>query len=73
MIQRSTREQVVANAKEYAQAHGLDVELFGRAALVARDPDGFDRVPELSGEEQYALAYERDHKWHGSKMMWFSM
>ena len=48
-------------------------ELFGRAALVARDPDGFESIPELTQEERDALAYERDHKWHGSKMLWYSI
>lgn len=30
-------------------------------------------VPELSQEERDALSYERDHKWHGPKMLWFSI
>lgn len=48
-------------------------ELFGRAALVARDPERFDTIAELTDEERNALIYERDHKWHGPKMMWFSI
>lgn len=44
-------------------------ELFGRAALVARDQQGFDKVQELSEDERGALAYERDHKWHGPKLV----
>lgn len=49
------------------------VELFGRAALVARDPEKFDQVTELSDDERTALAYEHDHKWHGPKMLWYSI
>ena len=47
--------------------------LFGRAALVARDPERFEMVDDLTGDERAALAYERDHKWHGSKMLWYSI
>lgn len=48
-------------------------ELFGRAALVARDPEMFEAVAELDQQERSALAYERDHKWHGPFMLWYSI
>jgi len=48
-------------------------ELFANAALVARDQDNFEDVDTLSGDERAALIYERDHKWHGSKMLWYSI
>lgn len=48
-------------------------ELFGRAALVARDPGMFETVDELKEQERTALAYERDHKWHGPVMLWYSV
>lgn len=48
-------------------------ELFGRAALVARDQPSFDGVHDLSEEERTALAYERDHKWNGPFMLWYSI
>lgn len=47
--------------------------LFGRAALIARDPERFEMVNDLSEEERSALIYERDHKWHGPKMLWYSI
>lgn len=50
-----------------------DAELFGRAALAARDPDRFELIKELTDEERAALQYEKDHKWHGPFMMWYSM
>lgn len=50
-----------------------DAALFGRAALVARDPERFESIPDLTQEERAALIYERDHKWHGPKMLWFSI
>lgn len=48
-------------------------DLFARAALVAREPSQFDGMTELDDGERAALAYERDHKWHGSKMLWYSI
>lgn len=47
--------------------------LFGRAALVARDGDRFEMLTELDEQERAALIYERDHKWHGPKMLWYSI
>lgn len=46
---------------------------FGRAALVARDPENFRMVTELDEEERHALTYEKDHKWHGPFMLWYSI
>jgi len=65
----------VADAEAFANAHNLGehAPLFGRAALVARDGRDFMSVPELSEEERNALEYERDHKWHGPKMLWWSI
>ena len=48
-------------------------DLFGRAALVARDFEHFDSVAGLQDDEREALIYERDHKWHGPKMMWYTV
>jgi hypothetical protein len=48
-------------------------ELFSRAALVARDPLDFETLTELKDDERKALAYERDHKWHGPVMLWYSI
>lgn len=48
-------------------------DLFGRAALIARDPTQFESMQGLPSDELAALQYERDHKWHGSKMLWYSI
>lgn len=48
-------------------------DLFGRAALVARDPERFEMINDLTDEERNALSYERDHKWHGPTMLWYSI
>jgi len=47
--------------------------LFGRAALVAREGERFEMVTELEEQERAALIYERDHKWHGPFMLWYSI
>lgn len=48
-------------------------DLFGRAALVARDSEAFDMIDELPEDERAALTYERDHKWSGSFILWYSI
>ncbi|KAJ5668537.1 MFS transporter [Penicillium maclennaniae] len=70
-----TKEQAVIDAHAFAEAHGMPehAALFGRAALVARDPDMFETLGELDEEERAALVYERDHKWHGPVMLWYSI
>ncbi|GKU21373.1 unnamed protein product, partial [Fusarium langsethiae] len=74
-LQRVTPEKAVSDARLFAQNHGMPehAELFGRAALVARDHDRFNMVKELQEDERQALEYERDHKWHGPKMLWYSI
>ena len=47
--------------------------LFGRAALVARDPQRFEMLSEIDEQERDALAYEREHKWNGPFMLWYSI
>ncbi|WWC60987.1 uncharacterized protein I303_103564 [Kwoniella dejecticola CBS 10117] len=74
-LKRESPEQVVADAHAFANNHNLGeyADLFGRAALVARDQKHFQNVPNLLPEEIAALQYERDHKWHGPKMLWYSI
>jgi hypothetical protein len=48
-------------------------DLFATAALVARDQSRFEEIGDLTGAERAALIYERDHKWHGPKMLWYSI
>jgi sugar porter (SP) family MFS transporter len=74
-LKTKSTDVVSADAIAYANANGLGehAELFGRAALVARDQDAFDTIPGLSDDERHALAYEKAHKWHGPKMLWYSI
>ncbi|KAL8861922.1 MAG: hypothetical protein Q9178_001792 [Gyalolechia marmorata] len=74
-LKRHSREKTVADARIFAESHDLaeHVDLFGRAALVARDPDHFETMNELDQQEIAALSYERDHKWHGPFMLWYAI
>lgn len=75
-LKRVSQEQASFDAEAWADANGMPEykSLFGRAALVARDPERFERLGDaLPADERDALIYERDHKWHGSKMLWYSI
>ncbi|KAJ7049012.1 sugar transporter [Mycena amicta] len=74
-LQRLTRKQAVDDAEEFCKTHGLEahIPLFRTAALVARDPDNFEGFTELKSDELEALVYERDHKWSGPGLMWYSI
>lgn len=73
--QRSSKEQAIIDARAYAESHGLSehADLFGRAAVIARSPQDFLSASEIDEEEREALTYERDHKWHGTRMLWYSI
>lgn len=66
---------MVEDAQIFANSHNLAEysDLFGRAALVAREGKHFDTIGMLTPEERTALEYERDHKWHGPWMLWYSI
>ncbi|KAL8671563.1 MAG: hypothetical protein Q9168_003948 [Polycauliona sp. 1 TL-2023] len=74
-LKRATPQQAVLDAHSFAELNGMPEQaaLFGRAALVARDPEHFDMIDDLTGDERAALAYERDHKWNGPVMLWYSI
>ncbi|KAH6887640.1 MFS transporter [Thelonectria olida] len=74
-LKRSSHEQTVIDAQNFAESHGMSehAALFGRAALVARDQERFLMLSELDEDERAALEYERDHKWHGPTMLWYSI
>lgn len=73
-MKRLTPEQASNDARNFAEKAGMPEHsaLFARAALVAREPERFD-FTELDNAERDALTYERDHKWHGPKMLWYSI
>ena len=74
-LTRQTKAECVSSAERWAVTHGMEEHsaLFGKAALIARDPDRFEMLTDLTQDERDALIYERDHKWHGPKMLWYSI
>ncbi|PMB73955.1 putative metabolite transport protein YwtG [Beauveria bassiana] len=74
-LKRKSEQDVVLEAEQWANSHGMEqhASLFGRAALVARDAENFELMSELPDDERQALIYERNHKWHGPKMLWYSI
>ncbi|KAF7674591.1 plastidic glucose transporter 4 [Alternaria burnsii] len=74
-LTRQTKAECVSAAERWAATHGMEEHstLFGKAALIARDPDRFEMLTDLTQDERDALIYERDHKWHGPKMLWYSI
>ncbi|KZZ88059.1 Sugar/inositol transporter [Moelleriella libera RCEF 2490] len=74
-LRRVSATQAVADARAFAESKGMTehAELFGKAALIARDPQRFEMLSELHSDERSALIYERDHKWHGPVMLWYSI
>jgi hypothetical protein len=74
-LARLSKGAAVEHAQAWAEEHGMPehVGLFGRAALVARDPTRFEMLAELQEDERAALIYEREHKWNGPVMLWYSI
>ncbi|BEJ16595.1 hypothetical protein CspHIS471_0512000 [Cutaneotrichosporon sp. HIS471] len=74
-LQRYAPDDVANMGRAFATEHGLSdkEDLFMKAALVARDPDGFSALECLTPQEQADLAYERDHKWHCTKSLIFTV
>ncbi|CAL8584960.1 hypothetical protein XPA_010543 [Xanthoria parietina] len=64
-LKRSSREQVVLDTRTFCGLNNMpeQAELFGRAALVAYNPDKFDMVDELTKDERADMTYERDNEW----------
>ncbi|CAK9783802.1 MFS transporter [Cutaneotrichosporon oleaginosum] len=74
-LQRYQPDEVANMGRAFATDHGLagKEDLFTKAALVARDPDGFSSLSCLSPQEQDDLAFERDHKWSCTRTLVFTM
>lgn len=59
----------------FCQEHGLetDRDLFYKGALVARSPDQWLSLTELTEEEKQVFTHEKEHKWSGTFTLYFSM
>jgi hypothetical protein len=68
-----SRESVIRDARRFARDHGMaeDEDDFVKGALVAREPDNFENIPELSEEDKAALRFEITHKWRQPFTLYF--
>ncbi|KAK6458671.1 arabinose-proton symporter [Scheffersomyces xylosifermentans] len=64
ILSQYTEKQVMQMGRNYASKHGLDPDLFARAAALSRAPEEFNSMPFLSEEEKIALNLESTKKWH---------
>lgn len=46
---------------------------FVKGALVARDPDDFQEIPDLTQSDKDIFQYEKEHKWWGPMMLYFAI
>ncbi|TBU25760.1 hypothetical protein BD311DRAFT_808927 [Dichomitus squalens] len=68
-----SHEQLMADAAEYAQTHGLAeyTETMQKGALVAQDPTLFESLPLLTDEDRNVLRREVTHKWDQPFTMYY--
>lgn len=64
ILAQYSEEQTMDMGRNYGMKHGLDPELFARAAAVARSPLCFKSMKFLSEMEKLALEIEACKKWH---------
>jgi len=75
-LKRVSPEQAARDAEEFAKNNGLSefAEVFGRAAIVAREELGeHGKVTGLLDDEVAALDHEWNHKWSGTRMLWYTV
>lgn len=63
------------DVESYATEHQLlDIlPLLQKGALVAQDPQGFEKIEELSEEDRTFLRNEGAHRWKHPKMLYFTI
>ena len=64
ILAQYSEQQVMNMGENYATKHGLNPELFSKAAAVARSPSCFRSMQFLSEAEKLALELEARQKWH---------
>jgi len=75
-LKRVSAEQASLDAQAFARKHGLEeyADVFGRGAMIAREDLGQHGVVSgLLDDEIAALDYEWGHKWHGPRMLWYTV
>jgi hypothetical protein len=70
-----SKSQVLHDVEEFANEYQVTDILpeLKKGALVARDPEAFESVPDLSETEVTALRDEVLHKWRQPKALYFTI
>lgn len=70
-----TPAQVLRDVDEFAQEHALQeiLPLLKKGALIARDPDNYQTVPDLTEEDITAVDDEISHKWRQPWPLYFTI
>ncbi|ODV98143.1 hypothetical protein PACTADRAFT_185445 [Pachysolen tannophilus NRRL Y-2460] len=71
ILAQYSEDQAISMGKNYARKNELDQNLFGKAAAVARNPVGFNRMNFLSQQEKEALNFEQEHPNRLPFQMWY--
>ncbi|CUM68062.1 uncharacterized protein PRCAT00005777001 [Priceomyces carsonii] len=64
VLRQYSEAQVVQMGIHYANTHGLDEELFARAAALARAPKDYENNVSLNQDEKEALRKEENSRWN---------
>ncbi|ODQ79690.1 hypothetical protein BABINDRAFT_161408 [Babjeviella inositovora NRRL Y-12698] len=70
ILSQYSEKQVMDMGRNYAMKHGMDPELFARAAAVARTPRDFNNMEFLSDAERQGLYQEATNKWYIPIKLW---
>ncbi|BGP56301.1 hypothetical protein JCM8202v2_003916 [Rhodotorula sphaerocarpa] len=70
-----SREELFRDVDEFVSYLGIEDkrEMFYKAALVAQDRDNFESVDYLNEEDKDILRYEKRHKWHQTKTLYWQV
>ena len=64
ILSQYSEKQVMQMGRNYASKYDLDVDLFARAAALARMPAEFNSMPFLTEQEKIGLNKEATKRWH---------
>ncbi|KKK25618.1 hypothetical protein P175DRAFT_0522673 [Aspergillus ochraceoroseus IBT 24754] len=70
-----TETQVLRDVEEFAHEHKLTDILpnIRKGALIARDPEQFRNVPDMTPEDLQVIQDETDHKWRQPRSLYFTI
>ncbi|EAW09752.1 sugar porter family MFS transporter [Aspergillus clavatus NRRL 1] len=70
-----TPSQVIGDVEEFSREYDLQDILpdLKKGALIARDPDNFESVPEITEAEISTIRDETDHKWRQPRSLYFTI